>query len=802
VVRGRDVRIHGGNSGLFSGFRPFVSVLESPSVGPPWEVAPSGRWGYRSPSPASVEISSYPPISALGGAFADQRAIRGPEYRPRNTAGPGRPLAPYIEEADAYLPRALATPEDLSWYERRRGPVAYDHGGGGAYSVIRAPVKGADGKWRNADGTRREMVIDPAAPTGEMQVQDPNTGEWRGYNPAMPGFDTRANDVRELTLGQVAQRAMKEAETRVIGHEGLENAMGAGRFQPLEAPGPGGEVGYLRVSRVVRPPAVTAANAQASPEAKIRPTQRREGVQMSYEMVPVYETTSLGSDGLPLYRVARSADDSVGHLPRDVNQVAAEIRSLLPDTGATVTSGIESVQANRKLPRITPVRLNEAVNKRGFQLGEADPATGAVPFTRPDGSGGLLVPEVILKKGDRLTNVPTGRYVVATEADLAPRGSLYGPGPLLEPGTRAWLEKQRDLNPEGLSVWDVVGNLRASGGAQPVDVDGRRLVAQLAAREGIPLEALVGTATAENVFRHSRSQLIDLQDAARALQGRQQQYQPGLPGIPAGLSGRAALRASSTPEQRNLDARYGSPMSALPNAGLVGEFADNIAFPRAPLGTPHEQLSIPLPAPVSSPAPLPAIDVDAPRMPGGAYSSGYRVIDTDSRPEARLVAPLADVVARLTPDRRQAEMIADVALQDVGAAGRGVDPAAAVMRAREIAAAPVRRYYAGQSRPAATAGDGISNQQAATAAAQLGAAMAPAPSAATWGQPAIPGLPADSRAYADMGAPAFGRREERWRALGAIRQRQRDLAAVRGLGFGGLAPTSSRMAAQLALPGL
>ena len=589
--------------------------------------------------------------------------------------------APQEDPVVALLGPEFAIPEDLQRYrtvDSSGGAVRPDPrpkprprgreplGGPSAYAVVDLPTRSAKGQWRGPDGQPLSTRIDPSAPTDIAQYKDPDSGEWLPQGRGIESYRDEGFETRNLTLGQAAKEARLANRTPVMSADALEYAMspeGGSRFVPVLEENEQGVAGWLRTTELER-----SGRGQARPR---------------HQMVPVYATDSVAEDGQPLFRVGQK-------MPVNADAVSAEMRELIPGAGTTEANPLDLVQRNSKLTRITPVRLQSAI-EQGFQVGAPDPQTGAMPFQRPDGSSGLLVPEQVLGKGGVSTGQTSPRFIVVDEGKMPSGQVTYGPGAFLEPTTRAWIEKQRDLNPDGVSYWSAMNDIIAAGGTEPAQVRGKEIVAQVMRQRGLTPSDLKSESWLPQ-GETSTSQLADLADAMRSVGNRPMSVeQPVITGLaPRGSNAipgvqPRALRA----EQRAMDALYGSPSTPLPRTAAS---ADQL------------ELSLGLPAaaePVASTNTIPSASWDGltEDFSGEAtkYGSGYGVLQ---RPE---MAPVAGALEAFVPvaqqftfgDPKQAALIAEVAMRTASPGPDGRVGAEQVIDAiMQIANPPMRRFSA------------------------------------------------------------------------------------------------------------
>lgn len=525
-------------------------------------------------------------------------------------------------------------------------------GGPPAYAVVDLPSRDSKGNVRGQDGKPLNTRVDPSAPSGILEYREPDSGEWL---PQQRGviYDDEAFEVRDLSIGQAARRFRDESRTAVISADALEYAMspeGGSRFMPAEEypeNNPDGVAGWLRTTTFDRSGRSDAYWQRA--DRDVASVQQRSVAKPRYQMTPIYATDSVTEDGQALFRKGN-------RYPNDANAISAKMRELIPGAGTAQSDPLEQVQRNNRLARITPVRLQAAIES-GFQVSEADPQTGVMQFQRPDGSSGLLVPEQILGKGGKPSGQLSPRFIVVDEDKMPSGETAYGPGAFLDGGSRAWFEKQSDLNPDGVSFWSAMEDLQAAGGTQPTQVRGREIVAQALRERGLDPSAL-GISSA--------SQLADLGDAMRSIENRPVvAEQPVIAGMaPRGRRTIPGLQArSATPAQRAMDALYGSPSSPLPRRA-DGE-ADQLALA---LGLPAAR------EPVASVDVIPRAGWDALAEDFSGvdtrYSSGYGVIQ---RPPASALEAFIPIAKEYTfGDEGQAALIVEVAMRSAlpGADGR------------------------------------------------------------------------------------------------------------------------------------
>jgi hypothetical protein len=623
--------------------------------------APQGAWQNVPLAPVEERLAAFaarPPRSEaekpLGTPVGEVFRRAGGYERPGAVANPfeERYRAPQGDPVVALLGPEFAVPDDLQRYKtiggggervrpdpaakrRTKGPIRNVFpdqpqqeplGGPPAYAVVDLPTRSAKGKWRGADGQPLSTRIDPSTPTGITQYKDPDSGEWLPQGRNIASYRDEGFEVRDLTLGQAAKEARLENRTPVVSEQALRHAMtpeGGSRFKPASAGNSEGVAGYLLKTTLDRRGRGRAAARQ--------------------EAVPVYATDSVAEDGQRLFRVG-------GRYPNDADASSAQMRELIPGAGTAEANPLDLVQRNKNLTRVTPVRLQEAVGK-GFQIGAPDPETGAMPFQRPDGSSGLLVPEQIMGKGGVPTGQVSPRFIVVDEGKMPSGEVAYGPGAFLDPGSRAWIEKQADLNPDGVSFWSAMDDIIAAGGTEPSQVRGREVVARLARERGLGLDQVAGT---------SSSQLADLTDAMRTVENRPAYVeQPVITGMaPRGSKAIPATQTSALhPDLRAVDALYASPSEALPRAI-----------------TPVDQLELPLglpaaPEPVASTNTVPRAGWDGLTENFSSkptdYGSGYGVIERpEMAPVAGAMEAFMPIAQRLTfDDPEQAALVVETAMR-------------------------------------------------------------------------------------------------------------------------------------------
>ena len=495
------------------------------------------------PYPERYEAPEEDPVVALlGPEFAVPDDLQ--KYRTVNRSGE------YVRPDPKPKRRTKGRIRNVPPEQTLREPL----GGPPAYAVVDLPTRSAKGKWRGSDGQPLSTRVDPSAPTDIAQYKDPDSGEWLPQGRKIESYRDEGFETRNLTLGQAAKEARLANRTPVMSADALEYAMspeGGSRFVPVLEENEQGVAGWLRTTELER-----SGRGQARPR---------------HQMVPVYATDSVAEDGQPLFRVGQK-------MPGNADAVSAEMRELIPGAGTTEANPLDLVQRNSKLTRITPVRLQSAI-EQGFQVGAPDPQTGAMPFQRPDGSSGLLVPEQVLGKGGVSTGKISPRFIVVDEGKMPSGEITYGPGAFLEPTTRAWIEKQSDLNPDGVSYWSAMDDIIAAGGTEPAQVRGKEIVAQVMRQRGLAPSDLRSESWLPQ-GETSVSQLADLADAMRSVGNRPMSIeQPVITGLaPRGSNAIAgvqprALRA----EQRELNDLYASPWSPLPGGPLPNPVSSAVA---------------------------------------------------------------------------------------------------------------------------------------------------------------------------------------------------------------------------------
>jgi hypothetical protein len=652
----------------------------------------------------------------------------------------GFPRAAVEDAADALLGPDYATPADLrrldSTYEApyEGDPAQQDSSGGrgrpeGEFAIVETPINDRLGNWRGPDGKALAMRRDP---TAGVLVETVN-----------PEAYYASDREREVNEGQLIEQLWNEYKTPVVDDARLFELERQGAFVPNPNAGKRDPIGFLTRTRyqsgagaaplprreVAVQPAITGLNEIGLPsggfmtgmqralsevlESRLprNPAQSPVVSAPIEERIPVYgPVETRGSDGVKtLYRLGNP-------LNRDYEAVNRGFLAQVPVGGQVdiVNRGGAKV--------ISPRRLDEAI-AQGFQVEAPDPETGARVFARPDGTSGVLIPEVVLRKGNVRTDQPTGQYIVADSLDQVYGTREYGRGFLSEDaGVRRWLEnpKQADINPDGMTTYQFQKEMidaGRSGGPQEL-TDTRRVVVQLAnqiaADQGLPLDTVLrqmagGSETqAQALYEAATSLYNDSRDTQLTLR---EPYAGGTKpvgttvrpyvkrrnpdGTPAefGYDIVTSGRASRTPAQRRLDALYASPASPLP----------------APV-TPVDQLELPLPLAAAvqpSPGELPTAEMDEALIGRAAgwsdlevgdiesasYGSGYRVATDLAAPQSNRLQPFAELAQQYVGDPAQASLIADVAMRTASPGPDGTVSADAVIeRVQQIAGAPVRSY--------------------------------------------------------------------------------------------------------------
>jgi hypothetical protein len=309
--------------------------------------------------------------------------------------------------------------------------------------AIMLPARGSDGSWRNPDGTPRTVKLDPST---IVFTREPANGE-RGFP-------------ENVTLGQYAQELMDKHKTEVITDAALQAAHKQGLLQAASEND--GAYAYLRRLKGLD---ARLANEYATPE---------------YENIPIYST----NDG-QLFRVGHQYN-------RNWDAIASELLEHLgPDSTGKVFS-LDNLRKRNDVRIIGQPRLQQAIES-GFQLGDPDDR-GVTKFTRPDQTGGILIPELRTAMGANagFTDQQTGRYIVVDDREMDKYQTAYGPGQFLDPGTRAWLKKQTDLPNAALTLPEVVQQLAGQAdGPSTAPVSGAPVIdaLRLAREKGVDLPA-------------------------------------------------------------------------------------------------------------------------------------------------------------------------------------------------------------------------------------------------------------------------------------------------------------------------
>lgn len=466
-----------------------------------------------------IPIGALPFGISAGNEVVDSLARLPVPANPRQE----RYYAPAGDPVVALLGPKYAIPEDLAKYERWSAPAsssktAPERPYAGPVVV---PVRDPAGSWFSvatnpATGERRRvantLALDPAM---VLWTEEPPDGE-RGFP-------------REVNLGQYAETLKDRYRTPAMAERDLDALAAQGVFTPAGEAAPDGRLGTLR--RVKQQPqydisageaallqprtsASESARLIAPSAARVAPLNERSAAAIQYEEVPVYPSDIAG-----MVRIGNRFN-------RNYEAIADDLLTAVENaTGESIRSSVDPIlQVQRSYQRpermVSAVRLQQAVEQQGIQLSEPD-SRGVIRFTRPDGTGGALVPEVRAARGGGFTEEPTGRFIKVDASELE-RASMAGPGQFLDPGTRKWLRRQTDIPGADMTLPDVIDALagQADGPARMPNVDA--VVVQAARQAGIPLEDLAGNTT----------QLEALETAARTLQANPVAAQLPLPGMP------------------------------------------------------------------------------------------------------------------------------------------------------------------------------------------------------------------------------------------------------------------------------
>ncbi len=544
------------------GLRPAVDVIPAAIAGD-WPVTALGsagaQAGYLAPPGGTVltdgdgGVTGYRPASRVARLMQLQRQG---EMR-------GRPYVPPVDKATALLGDAFATPEDLQRYDRNdRGRGSWETSSGdpftaakdrkgqrpwAPFATVDVPARTPAGSWRGPDGQVNTVRIDPTQQVG-MVTLDPDA--------------RHASDrERPLSLGTLAEQLMDEYETPMIGPDALAAAARTGRFISAASPQEGGPIGTLRRLTSAAVPGERALPVLKSPGAQQETPRRR----MRYEEVPVYANDKG-------FRLGQN-------LPRDYEAIRQELAAAAGGVGQVDVDPIAALQSSRRNQYVTPAALQRGV-AAGFQVSEPNPQTGVMSFSRPDGSGGYLIPEKVLAAGDVPTNTFTGRYIVATPEAMTRTQRSYGPGPLLPGGAeRSWQAKQADLG--GMELSTFLQELRQGGLSEGPErlTDTARLVAQVARDQGVPLAALARSAsTIPGPVPSGSTRLQELVEAAQLLSNQAAiPVQGVIPGMPSPREMRAT--SQSTPEWRRQRRLYSAPSVPLPVAAAAYAQPELFALP-------------------------------------------------------------------------------------------------------------------------------------------------------------------------------------------------------------------------------
>jgi hypothetical protein len=554
-----------------AGLRPITTVIPAALPGD----APVVRLGSGNSGPALLGL---PASTAVTDPYGD---ILG--YRPGSRVGRlvqlqrqgqmlGRPPQTAVDPVVELLGDEFATPEDLQRYDRggtTRGSWEFAAGDPfdtaknskgtrpyAEFTTVDVPARLPDGAWRDASGRVNTMRIDPTRQVATVTLN--------------PDATFASDREKSVSFGQLAEALMDEYKTPAIGPEALAAAQQSGRFLPAVNAEPGQPIGVLRRLTSAAEP---GERSLAVPASSIAPLQEAPRRQMRYEGVPVFEAKN--RKGETIYRLGSS-------LPRNYESIRSALVEALPpgSSGQVPLDPVAALQGSRRNQYITPRRLQEGIAK-GFQVSEVNPETGVMAFTRPDGSSGFLVPEKVLAAGDVVTDVNTGRYIVATPEMMERTQRSYGPGPLLPGGAeRSWQAKQRDLG--GMELSTFLGEVRQGGQSEGPQrlTDTARLVAQIAQQRGIPLAALARTGTTmPGPIPATSTRLQELRDAAQLLSNQAAVPVQGvIPGLPSTREMRSARFGS--PQSRRQERLYTAPSTPLPVAAVAYDQPALFALPQ------------------------------------------------------------------------------------------------------------------------------------------------------------------------------------------------------------------------------
>lgn len=444
-----------------------------------------------------------------------------------------RYYAPAEDPVVALLGPEYAIPEDLARYDSgfrtadpRKAPPYRPYAG-----PVVVPVRDQTGSWFS-------VVTDPA--TGERR-REPNT---LALDPAMVLWTEEPADgergfPREVNLGQYAETLKERFKTQAMGEEQLAALESQGLFRRAVGEESDGRLGVLQ--RVKQQPQFDISPAEAAmlrprrsdsqntrliepSTGRVLPLNERSAAATEYEEVPVYP-----SDREGMVRVG-------GRFNRDYDAISDYLLTAVENATSTSIRGsvdpVLQVQRSYQPPErmVSAVRLQQAVEQQGIQLSEPD-SRGVIQFTRPDGTGGALIPEMRVARGGGFTEEPTGRFIKVDASELN-RASMSGPGQFLDPGTRGWLKKQTDIPGADMTLPGVIDALAGQADGPAVMPNADIAVVRTARERGVPLEQLAKTPT----------QRAALAAAALSMSNNPVEVQLPLPG----MSDREALAARLT----------------------------------------------------------------------------------------------------------------------------------------------------------------------------------------------------------------------------------------------------------------